>query len=381
MADESAGELRGERREDRLVPHRLAHVEEERRVRDHSRLGRAHETARQQLLQVHRGLVGLDDRQRVLHAAVLRGDRADALPLHGDHRAGATVHRCGQHTQIELGGRRAVDERDAGEDVDHGLGESRGLGDLGLVLLRRLLEAGLRVQVTLDDRDEVHEELPLRVLRHLRPIRVERGERRHRAGQEQTERREPVGRVLGARTVEDGRVRVELGVDHPDRLHRGREAVRVGVGDDHRPRLRELAYADERRARRIGPAIADDGVLAEHQAHLRGGVGDRMRPRIRRVHLVVVIPNDDLEPVGLEGLDGRREFLCRRRVDEDDPPRPLRDGGQDGLAVGRREELRADDQPAANLKLEHLGILLPRQAGWKWVDIRGSHTSARYLVQ
>lgn len=96
-------EPRAERGEHRLVPHRLAHVEQEGRVRDDARLGRRGEAAGEQLLEVHRGLVGLGDRHGDLDPAVLPGDRSLRLALDRDLASGARLHLGRQRPHVEAG--------------------------------------------------------------------------------------------------------------------------------------------------------------------------------------------------------------------------------------------------------------------------------------
>ena len=80
----------------------------------------------------------------------------------------------------------------------------------------------------------------------------------------------------------------------------------------------------------------------------------------------MVVADVDLDPTAEERLDGRRQLGGRGRVDEDHATRPLRDGGQNALAIRRGEKLRAENREAGDLEGEHGGFLLVLCTGSGW---------------
>ncbi len=401
MAARLAAELRREGGQHRRVPDLLAHVEQEAGVRDDAALGRRGEAGGEQTLQVDLGLEGLDHREGVLDPAALRRDRADRLLLHGHLRARARLHLPGERREVEPRRRHQVDVGHARHDVGDRRRELLGLADTGLVRLDALLEPDASLAVTLDHRDEVREELRLGILGDLRPRGVEGRERRHRSLKQPRHRRQRFCCRGHVRAVEHVRVGIELGVEHPGRLHGPEQTVRVGVGHDDRPllcdelpvtlrgplrsritevisdfRIRatkethrgrpELADLDQARTGRVGLPVADDGVAAHQIPDPLRRLRDLLRPGVGRVGLVVVVADMDLDTVGLEGLDGRDQLHRRRRVDENDAARALGDRGQDGLSIRGGEELRAENEAGGNLESKHVGFLLVLCTGSGW---------------
>lgn len=329
-------------------------MQQEAGVRDDSALWRRDEAGGEQPLEVDVGLLGLHHRQRVLHAAALRRDRPLRLLLHGHLGARPRVHLPGERREVEPRRRHQVDEGHARHQVDDRSGQLLGLAHTGLVGLDALLESRAGLVVAVDHRNEVVEELRLGVLGDLGPRGVEGRERRHRPDEQVGVGGQLVGRLPHPPAVEDVGVRVELGVAHPGRLHRGGQPVGIGVGHDDRRLTRELPHLDQARAGRVGLPVADDGIAAAQLPDPHGGFRDLLRPGVGRVRLVVVVAHVDLDAPREQRLDGRGELGGRRRVDEDHAARSLRNGSQDGLAIGGGEELAEQDGGRGDDGLEHL---------------------------
>ncbi len=332
-------------------------MQQEGGVRDDPGLRQAREVAREQLLQVDVGLLGLHHRQRDLHA-VLRGDRPVALADDRHLAAGAGLEAGREGGQVVAGLAHGVDHHHAGNRLGRRGRDGLGFPDARLVSFDLAAEAVEGNGVAGSGADELGEELALRLLRHLRTLRVEGRQGCHALHQKERHRGEPVGRLLGARPVENGRVGVDAFVDDADGLHGRGQAVRVVVHHEDRSLGGELADLDEARAGRVGLAVADEGVDPAQLPHAVRCVRDLRLPRVAGVGDVVVVADDHLDPLGDQRLHGRHQVGRRGGVDEDDPLRSLRDGGHDGLVVGYREELGEVDRGVADGDVEHVVFLL-----------------------
>ncbi len=328
-------------------------MEEERRVGDDARLGRAREAAGEQLLQVDLLLVVLRHREGDLDPAVLPGNRPLRLALHRHLAARMSFHLRGQRPHVETGGAGHVDVGDTREDVGHEQGEPLGLLHAGLVGLHALLELGLGLDVPLYDRDEAAEQLGLGLLGDVGAGRVERGEGGHGPHEQERVGRQLVGRLPRTPAVEHVGIGVELGVGEPAGLHRGGQAVGVGIGHDDRPLTRELSGLDEATTPRIALPVADHGIAADQLTDVLRGCLDLLGPGVARGGLIVVVAHVHLDTPTEERLDGRGELSGCGGVDEHDPPRPRGDRGQHGLTIGGSKELGHEDGGAGDVKSEH----------------------------
>jgi len=347
------GETRLQRGEQGGFPHRLRRVKKEAGVADDAARGRALETGGEAVLKVD-FLLELPRHREGELAAVGRRDRPEGLD-HDGHLRPEPLEPAGKRAEIMPGGRPGVHEEHPSGHLGRRLDELAGLFDALLVLRDFRLERGESFRVALRSLDEGVEEIALGVLRNLRPLRIEGRERRQGADSEPAERRQRFRR-LGRARVEDGSVLVDAVVDDTEGLHGPGQTVQVGIGDNHRPFLGELTDRDQRGAGGIRLPVRDLGVVSELPQGLGRGL-DLLLPRIAGGGRIVVVANDTPDASRLQGGDRVGQERGCGGVDEDDPLRPLGDGLDHGLRVGRRKDLRKESGGRGDGHLEHVRLL------------------------
>ena len=185
------------------------------------------------------------------------------------------------------------------------------------------VELGSRLGVSGGSRDELREQVALRVLRDLRTLGVERRERGKRPHYRPSQRGERVRALLGP-DIEDLGVLLETFIADPGRLHGRREPVQIRIRYDNGSLSGELAELHESGAAGGLSAGNDAGAPAQHRFHELHGFG--VSPLT-----AVVVSDVDLDAKLNESLDGLSELRRGGRVHEEHPLGVRGNRGERGL--------------------------------------------------
>lgn len=328
-----------------LLPPLRREVEEKRRVTDHAVVRTPFPVRRDEGGEIHSRFAGLRARQADLGAEDL-GDRTGRYdPGRNEH---ASVHRGRQRRRVELGTSWHRDDPETREGFRRRGRQRPRAGDFPLVLDREAVERVEAGRVSLRGRRKHSGD---RGHHHVAVRRSERRDGSPRPNQRKAEGAERHLGLVGMRAVEDGGVRVEFGVCHPDCLQGGGEAVLICVGEDDVPA--ELPQTDQRRARGVLGASRNDRTIAEQCPASRDDTAVA-------VGVGVVIAERNFRSEADQPLEQGQKSLRRGMVNHDHSPAGetsagRRNNGGDNLrCLLRFECLRQHDRAGFDFETDHL---------------------------